>query len=916
MTKRAERENGVEVDENFIRVENLENLGQLSWDSKSIIKIQAEMFPGGNGNADLGYNKHAHVHGHGQHGHGHNHNHNQFLAQPPPPPPHFSMPPGGGQAMVTPLVAAGLPLAMQGGAGIDWAQLAQQWIHMRDATPVTMPLAPPPPIISNVREYHQQPVAMPVPSVVRAGFPVLEEHGEADMDMDDENERAHGTETPPPPAPIVTQSQWLAGGELPGHVLDASNGAAVTLGKQPWAGWQTQPDKSGNPTAHIPSLLKLNVSNPNEPQQQLQLQLQAQQQQQQPHATAQPSHSHHNPAPQPHPHPHHHLTPHTHLPPQHAQQSQPESGSSGASTEIDANKRKMLPAWIREGLEKMEREKQRQLERQQSSISAPDDEGDHVKQVSSKTLTTPGNLLNIANVASDSEDSIDVPGEAQQIGNELISKDGDISSSEEQPELEQHDGAIEAGDRACTATVNDVNGKNYEERLADLMLVVRRTLTEILLETTNEEIAAIAGETLKAHRAKASSAQVIRKSALSSITGNLGLAAYGDSSSETEDDEDDDDERQADGAKDADKSAQLSAEELKARIRRSKRSFERVIDDIEDRVAKQELLDEQTLLRQRKRELERSVAGAGEHRRPVANPDPPSESTSQTTQEKLQQSNGKRLSRKERTTRFSDNKDGKGQSQTFVQQVVAAAAVAPLASLSSGSSTSGPQKLKPVPNPATNLLQMPESVATMLSAADKALHKANKSSRKSKSKRRHSSSSSSSSSSGSSSSSDSDDSSSTSSGSKTSGSRSKRASRHGHRSHHGSSRSKYERRDRDKERERERDRDRDRERERERDRDRGHRQHRSQFSGGSSSGSHRQKQRRHRESSHSGEDAGGSSCYHRSSRQSSSRSHDHGSSSSGRKRHRTRSRSKSRSTHHSSSNAYSSTSASHPRKRH
>lgn len=34
------------------------------------------------------------------------------------------------------------------------------------------------------------------------------------------------------------------------------------------------------------------------------------------------------------------------------------------------------------------------------------------------------------------------------------------------------------------------------------MLAVRRTLTEILLETTNEEIAAIAGETLKAHRAK------------------------------------------------------------------------------------------------------------------------------------------------------------------------------------------------------------------------------------------------------------------------------------------------------------------------------------------------------------------------------------------------------------------------------
>jgi len=44
----------------------------------------------------------------------------------------------------------------------------------------------------------------------------------------------------------------------------------------------------------------------------------------------------------------------------------------------------------------------------------------------------------------------------------------------------------------------------------------------------------------------------------------IGLAAYGDSSSESEEDEDDEDgERQADAAKDGDKSVHLSAEELK-----------------------------------------------------------------------------------------------------------------------------------------------------------------------------------------------------------------------------------------------------------------------------------------------------------------------------------------------------------------
>jgi len=73
-----------------------------------------------------------------------------------------------------------------------------------------------------------------------------------------------------------------------------------------------------------------------------------------------------------------------------------------------------------------------------------------------------------------------LPGEArgeledQQIGNELISKAGDISSSEEQEEEEEQRGTNDTGNREAAeqveaATENDVNGKNYEERLADLV---------------------------------------------------------------------------------------------------------------------------------------------------------------------------------------------------------------------------------------------------------------------------------------------------------------------------------------------------------------------------------------------------------------------------------------------------------------
>ncbi|XP_017967991.1 arginine/serine-rich protein PNISR isoform X2 [Drosophila navojoa] len=876
-----------------------------------------KMFPGGNTNADLGFNKH-----------------NQYMAQQP----HFLVAPGPGPVPIpgvgvaNPLAAATpvMPMNVQG--GIDWAQLAQQWIHMRDSSAappmanfsMNMPIAPPPPIISNTPEYQhhqqqqlrQQQQQQQQPPKVQTHY---EEHGEAEMDMDmdeEENENsarmAHCIESLPPP-PVVTQSQWMAG-----RVNDLPNIAShdtVAPDPQQWSDWSTR----NNPTAHIPSLLKLNVCNPNEPAMHQQAQL---------------------PLPR--------------------SSSSTVTGSASCSgvvsTDIDANKRKMLPAWIREGLEKMEREKQKQLERQATTTECETPEI-NVKQVSSKSLTTPVNLLNMSNVASDSEDSNAAPVEAtlapslaQLIGNEVLIKpsnsDDEQEDDEQQESRPQHDvdsGHVEATVARSANAEAALSGKTYEERLADLMLVVRRTLTEILLETTNEEIAAIATETLKAHRAKASSAQVIRKSALSSITGNLGLAVYGDSSSESDDDADDNEGGQTERGNDssADKTNELSADELKARIRKSKRAFERVIDDIEERVLLQEQLDERKLQQHRKLELEQAEAASrqrdnSEDRQTEAASDKAGhEAKNASTNEKMQQFNGKRLSRKERTTRFSDNKDGK-QAQTFVTQVVAVPAV---------QSTIIAQKLKPVPNPATNLLQMPESVATMLTAADKALDKASKTGKKSKSRRRQSTSSSSSSNSGDSSSSSSSSDSNSSSNSSKSSSNSEgsstrssapakkkhdKSSRHqsrgssghkqqsdsGRKSHrrgpstsstrnydrhrssrdirdHRSSRDSRDHHSSRDSRERDRDRDRDRDRTRDRERERRAMQYNTKHG----------ERRRRRDSSQSVEENASSSYRHHSSRSHQS------SSSYGKHRRRTRSRSNSRSTHNSHSSV--STSASH-----
>ncbi|EDW83739.2 uncharacterized protein Dwil_GK13768 [Drosophila willistoni] len=891
-------------------------------------------------------------------------NHNQFMPQAPPP-PHFptsalaDVGPNGRSGGVGNALAMGIGnIAPVSGMGqIDWAQLAQQWIHMRDQTVSTasttpgppappnfgiIPLAPPPPIISNAPEYQRQ----------QLSNLHYEEHGEADMDMDDDTERGHGVDmqisTPPPPMPPAMSNQISQ---------SDSNAAASGRGKQQqeqqWTNWPGQSNKQAinNPTAHIPSLLKLNVSNPNEP-----------------HGLG-----HHQ---------------------QQQQQQQLEvSNMGGSASEIDTNKRKMLPAWIREGLEKMEREKQRQMEREQPITttnldldllgSSTDTENHHhnhkqqqqqgqnVKQVSSKTLTTPVNLMNLTNVvsnkqrpkyckqniqASDSEDSHEelsgnAPASAQlNKGKDMLIRrttrrrsdsqttehTQDIDEQEEQeeelpPRSEIRNDAIAT---RHSRQVHD-NGKNYEERLADLMMVVRRTLTEILLETTNEEIAIIASETMKAHRAKASSAQVIRKSALSSITGNLGLAAYGDSSTESEGDDDDDDDGHKDGDDDdrtwntttTTDSGKLSAEELKARIRRSKRSFEKVIVDIEQRVAQQEQRDGLVLEKQRKLEMERMAErrkGSGSQREPICE-----SLLLGSSNDKIKQFNGKRPSRKERTTRFSDNKDVKQSNQSFIQHVVVAAVSAPVSmpATTSSSSTAVPSKIKPIPNVATNLLQMPESVATMLSAADKALQKVNKASdRKPKPRRRSSTTSTSSSSSGSgsgsstsSSSTSSSSDSSTSATTKSSSSRSvnskkkntssssksrrtaassSNSRRHHHHHHHqrdqdgGSSsrsrsRNKYDRRENDRERE-----------------------HRHHYGGSSSSNMHRRRPNK-RDSSHSGDE-------HRDNRHRSSRHGDYAKA----KRHHTRSRSRSRSRNsqhyhqnHSTISHLSSSSASHHRKR-
>uniref|UniRef100_W8AXF1 Uncharacterized protein n=1 Tax=Ceratitis capitata TaxID=7213 RepID=W8AXF1_CERCA len=174
------------------------------------------------------------------------------------------------------------------------------------------------------------------------------------------------------------------------------------------------------------------------------------------------------------------------------------------------------------------------------------------------------------------------------------------------------------------------------------MIVVRTTLTELLLEVTNQEIAILAHEAVNAHKAKASAAQVIRKSALSSITGKLGLAAYDDSTGDESSDSDDDTNADNDPNND-------SEEEIKASIRTKRRAFAKITDEIEERIAASAAREEQKLkyytsLEKQKQEDELYKDNAGSDEDKATSTNTVSKSYDgdfgETTETKLQHSNG------------------------------------------------------------------------------------------------------------------------------------------------------------------------------------------------------------------------------------------------------------------------------------
>ncbi|XP_042628734.1 arginine/serine-rich protein PNISR isoform X2 [Cyprinus carpio] len=210
---------------------------------------------------------------------------------------------------------------------------------------------------------------------------------------------------------------------------------------------------------------------------------------------------------------------------------------------LDAVKRRTLPAWIREGLEKMDREKQKKLEKERMEKERAE-------------------MANNERASDMVEEEGDGPRMPRKSKFDSDDEDGEEDGAGEDSVSGRR---LEFGGRSSPPVQEDQSEPEMteEEKEFQLMLMTKTLLTEVLLEVTNEEIFQVAKET---HRkaTKAPAKQLAQSNALASLTGLGGLGEYGS-------DESEDEERSVKGSDSSD----TDDEELLHRIRQKQDAFRR-----------------------------------------------------------------------------------------------------------------------------------------------------------------------------------------------------------------------------------------------------------------------------------------------------------------------------------------------------
>ena len=226
---------------------------------------------------------------------------------------------------------------------------------------------------------------------------------------------------------------------------------------------------------------------------------------------------------------------------------------SDPNMSLDAAARKKLPAWIREGLEKMEKEKQK---KEEAEIRAKLREEKLKKQRELEQSRSPQRSK------FDDMNSDDGSDEDDGENSNSFTPDHKTPNTNKRSRFDDHlSPESKSTKEESSPSPERPTELSKEEILEEMTFVLRRTMTEILLEVTSSEISAVAMEVIASEKEKKSS----KKSAgLSRV-----LANYGS-------DEDDSDSNGSESKADSDS-------DLEAKWRKKKRQFERIEEDIINR---------------------------------------------------------------------------------------------------------------------------------------------------------------------------------------------------------------------------------------------------------------------------------------------------------------------------------------------
>ncbi|KAG7210304.1 hypothetical protein KM043_011845 [Ampulex compressa] len=466
---------------------------------------------------------------------------------------------------------------------VDWAALAQQWIKMKETV---VPPAPPPPSINSVCTSNDG-------------------SGEAPMDMDTKEDDV----PPAPPAPTISGSseswnQWSQWGHW--------NATGSGTGNWEWSGvpppgvtMGSDGKPMGIPTVPvIPPAPTISTTTEFSVQPPAAASLYS-------YNSVPPAQSYNQVnsywsgdtpgtvASQPPPFMkgirHANRTPHIRtMDTVRCREEREKTPEEDTSTTIDAAKRRQLPAWIREGLEKMEKEKQKAVERERQEILRKQElEARKQAEDEARAVLNPAKSKFDSDSEKETEQEFDVGVRGQPATEKSYERTPDILLRPRKSRFRDADSPdshtfTDGSPTTAASAIATTQKRSREEILQAVMLKVRRSLTEILLEVTNEEIGVVCREVWSRARAKVPAgetpvASLNHMAPLAQITRKLGLGIYGDSNSESEEEQSEHVQVQNED----------SDEELIERLKRRQQAFKKTEEEIEARIAEEDQKAEQ-----------------------------------------------------------------------------------------------------------------------------------------------------------------------------------------------------------------------------------------------------------------------------------------------------------------------------------